>query len=262
MMLGGVRGLDARIQAHRLYSERQVDFYAWVVEHVPWRGGEAVLDVGCGSGAYFPYYRQRGARVTALDISPAMIAAAQEGAQDERLLVGQITALPFPDATFDVVFANHVLFFVPDIPSALRECHRVLRPGGTLVAATNTADSQQALYDLHAAALAAIGRRAGEVPHARFSVERGLPLVKAVFGHARADVLENAFRFPTVDAAMAYYLSGPIDVVEGPPLTPMERQAVINHVSDAIRRIIAREGFWRVPKSAGVIVGYRLKVPG
>ena len=249
-----MRGLEARIRAHRLYSERQVDFYAWVVDHVPWRGGEQVLDVGCGTGAYFPYYRERGARVTALDISPDMVHKAWERAKGERLLMAAATALPFPSVTFDVVFANHVLFLVDEIEIALRECHRVLWPGGHFVTATNTADSQKALYDLHAAALRAIGRRAGDMPHARFSVESGLPLVKAVFGNARAHVLENAFRFPTVDAALAYYLSGPIDNVEGPPLTPAERQAITNHVSDAIRRIIAREGTWRVPKSAGIIV--------
>ncbi len=262
MMQGGVHGLEARIRAHRLYSEHSVDFYAWVVGHVPWKGGESVLDVGCGSGAYFPYYRQKGARVTALDVSPRMIAAARQRRVDERLLLGAATALPFADASFDVVFANHVLFFVEDVPAALRECHRVLREGGYFVAATNTADSQRALYDLHAAALSAIGRRAREMPHARFSVESGLPLVKAVFGNARAHVLENAFRFPSVDAALAYYLSGPIDNVEGPPLTPAEWRAITNHVSDAIRRIIAREGFWRVPKSAGVIVGYKTGVTG
>ena len=138
--------------------------------------------------------------------------------------------------------------------AALRECRRVLRPGGTFVAATNTANSQQRLYDLHAAALAAVGRRAGAVPHARFSIESGLPLVEAVFGNARADVLENAFRFPSVDAALAYYLSGPIDVVEGPPLTSAEREAVVAYVRRALERAIAREGSWRVPKAAGVIV--------
>ncbi len=257
MMQGGVQGLEARIRAHRLYSERQVDFYAWVVERAPWQGGEQVLDVGCGSGAYFPYYRQWGARVVALDVSPHMVGAARRNRKNERLVVGEVTRLPFKDASFSIVFANHVLFFVEDVAAALQECYRVLRPGGTFVAATNTADSQKTLYDLHAMAMAKIGRRPGEMPHARFNVENGLSQVRAVFDRAEAYVLENAFRFPSVDAALEYYLSGLVDNVEGPPLTSTERKAAARYLAETIAPIVAREGAWRVPKSAGVIVGYK-----
>lgn len=254
MMRGGARGLNARIRAHRLYSERRVDFYAWVVAHVPWQGGERVLDVGGGTGAYFPYYREHTSFVVSLDASGQMVAEARRNVRGEALLVADAVALPFADATFHVVFANHVLFFVDEISAALRECRRVLQSGGIFVAATNTADSQAALYEVHARALAPIGRRPQPPPHARFSVESGLPLVRQIFGNARANILENAFRFPTVDAALDYYLSGPINLVEGSGLTPAEREAVTAEFSRMVKDIIARDGFWRVPKNAGVIM--------
>lgn len=252
-----VQGLEARIRAHRLYSERQVDFYAWVVHQVPWRGGEHVLDVGCGSGAYLPYYRARGARIVGLDVSAQMVKTARERVDAAHFLVGNAIALPFPAAVFDVVFANHVLFFLADIPAALCEIRRVLRWGGVFVAATNTADSQQVLYDLHAWAAARIGRRALPAPHLRFHVENGRAMVEEIFGNARTAVLENAFCFPDVDAALAYYLSGPVDMVEGPPLRSEERRALANCVAEAVAAIVARDGCWRVPKNAGVILARR-----
>jgi hypothetical protein len=44
--------LQVRIRTHERYTQPPVDFPAWVVDRVPWRGDEVVLDVGCGSGAY------------------------------------------------------------------------------------------------------------------------------------------------------------------------------------------------------------------
>ncbi len=247
--------LRTRIETHRKYSERPVDFFAWVVSHIPWRGDDHVLDVGCGNGAYFPYYRNKGARITALDLSPEMLTAARKrNVAGVRLVQATATAIPFADNTFDVVFANHVLFFVEDIERALRECHRVLKPGGVFAAATNTADSQQALYTLHARAVHRAGRMPRPLPHVRFPLEEGATWVRNVFGHAEVHRHENAFLFPSVEAAMRYYLSGPINEVVGPPLSPEERQIIIEEVRRRIAYIIEREGVWRVPKSAGVIL--------
>ncbi len=250
--------LQGRIEAHRRFSERAVDFFAWVVDHVPWRGGERVLDVGCGTGVYVPYYRARGAgRVVGVDLSPEMLAQARARFPDTAFCQGRAEALPFPAMTFDVVFANHVLFFVEDIPQALREARRVLRPGGWFVAATNAAKALDRLHAFHAAALQAIGRRPQPLRHRRFALENGRPLVAAVFGQAEIDVLDNAFRFPTVEDALAYYLSGEVYRVEGPPLTPAEQAQVVAQVREALARVLAAEGVCRIPKPAGVILARR-----
>jgi len=248
-------GLRVRIETHRQYSERDVDFFAWVVAQVPWRGGERVLDVGCGNGAYLPYYAAHTRDIVAMDISAEMLAAARKrGVPGVRFLQGDATALPFPAGTFDLLFANHVLFFVRDIDRALEEARRVLRPGGLFVATTNTEDSQQALYALHARALHRVGRIARPLPHARFSLQNGAERVKALFGQVEVRRHQNAFLFPDVNAAMRYYLSGPINEVVGPPLNAEERRLVIEEVRDRIARIIERDGVWRVPKDAGVLL--------
>jgi ubiquinone/menaquinone biosynthesis C-methylase UbiE len=74
-------------------------------------------------------------RITALDSSPAMVeeCARRAGpAANVTVMAGDVMAMPFPDGSFDVVLAMGVLEYT-DLPVALKEIHRVLRPGGRLL---------------------------------------------------------------------------------------------------------------------------------
>ncbi len=99
--------------------------------------GKAVLDVGCGDGAFSSELARRGGAVTGLDANAMMIGSAQERAQCERahlgLVLGLAEDLPFHDATFDLVLAGATLCFVRNAEQAIREMARVLKPGARLV---------------------------------------------------------------------------------------------------------------------------------
>lgn len=98
--------------------------------------GKAVLDVGCGDGTLLSVFRGLGAdRIAGCDPDPRMVERARTLLADKAadLRVAQAQALPFPDASFDVVTCITVLAFVPDAGAALREMARVLRPGGRLI---------------------------------------------------------------------------------------------------------------------------------
>ena len=87
-----------------------------------------VLDAGCGTGAFAASLAEDGARVVAVDAHPPDTAPA--GLQLARADVG---ALPFADATFDIVLLLDVLEHVADEGAVLRETARVLKPAGTLI---------------------------------------------------------------------------------------------------------------------------------
>ncbi len=104
-------------------------------------GGQAVLDVGTGTGVVAITARNIGARVTGLDLTPALLAQARESAavaghDDIAWHEGDAEALPFPDACFDVVLSQFGHMFAPRPEVAVSEMLRVLKPGGIIAFAT------------------------------------------------------------------------------------------------------------------------------
>ena len=127
-------GFAAKVDTkpHNAYYERPA-----TLSLLPEVAGLRVLDVGCGPGAYAEWLLDRGATVTAFDASPAMVAHAVRrtgGRADIR--VHDVThPLHFvADASVDLVICPLVLEYVEDWRAVLRELHRTLVPGGSLVA--------------------------------------------------------------------------------------------------------------------------------
>jgi len=102
------------------------------------RSGERVLDIATGTGITAIAARERGAVVTGVDITPELLAVAQSkaneaGIGDIDFREGDAEALPFADATFDVVVSTCGHMFAPDQPKVAAELARVTRPGGRIV---------------------------------------------------------------------------------------------------------------------------------
>ena len=93
-----------------------------------------VLDLACGTGDLAARSAAVGAHVIGLDLTPTMLTLAQQRRADSQLVAGDMCALPIADRTFSVVTVGYGLRNVPDLPKALAEIHRVLRPGGRLCA--------------------------------------------------------------------------------------------------------------------------------
>ena len=94
--------------------------------------GQRLLDIGTGPGVAAAAAASRGALVTAVDVSPGMIALARAAHPAIDFQVAEVTALPFPDAGFDAVVCNFALGHFPAPQDAMAECRRVLAPGGVL----------------------------------------------------------------------------------------------------------------------------------
>jgi len=102
----------------------------------PARAGERLLDVGCGTGHWSRFFLSLRYDVHGIDISPEMIAVARTSVPGCDFDVADACALPFEDASFDVVAAMATLEFIRDPPAALREMSRCVKPGGSLLIGT------------------------------------------------------------------------------------------------------------------------------
>jgi len=129
----GSAGFYAALDAYRLqklpYLPRLVDFGAWA--------GRDVLEIGCGAGLDLVRFARGGARVTGVDVASTAIELARDYSRAAKvpavLLEADGTSLPFPDASFDLVYCAGVLPFAADPAAIVREAHRVLRPGGEAI---------------------------------------------------------------------------------------------------------------------------------
>jgi SAM-dependent methyltransferase len=92
-----------------------------------------LLDVGCGAGLALRLAADRGADVAGLDASEAMLAHAQRRVPGAPLVVGEIEALPYDDATFDVVTGFNSFQYAARPAVALAEARRVVVPGGRVL---------------------------------------------------------------------------------------------------------------------------------
>lgn len=103
------------------------------------RPDDELLDLGCGTGRFTIPLAERVTAVSGLDLSPMMLATARKKLADRGLAAdlreGDMAALPFPDASFDVVVSMLALMHIPreDRQQVFHEVARVLRPGGRLL---------------------------------------------------------------------------------------------------------------------------------
>jgi SAM-dependent methyltransferase len=95
--------------------------------------GTRLLDAGCGAGLLALLAKLRGAKVSAIDASPALLEIARQRVPDGDIREGDLEVLPFADASFEAVTAVNSIFYAADMAAAMREVIRVTRPRGRVV---------------------------------------------------------------------------------------------------------------------------------
>jgi SAM-dependent methyltransferase len=123
-------------QMHRILDMRSAQRdAAFLLPHL--EPGQSLLDCGCGPGQITVGLAQAVSPgpVTGLDLDPAVLEqaghrAADAGLDNVEFTDGSVLALPFPDESFDVVYAHALLIHLPEPEQALAEFRRVLKPGG------------------------------------------------------------------------------------------------------------------------------------
>jgi SAM-dependent methyltransferase len=252
--------LAIRQRTHELYSVPKINFAEWVLDRISWQGDEQVLDIGAGSGTYFDLVTARipGGRLVAGDLSLGMLRKAAQRTDACPVINSDVQALPFPDRSFDVVLANHMLYHVPNIDGGLAEIRRVLKPSGAVIAATNSQYNLPEFEQLFRRTYHLLGVVGPETEPMKqtahhFQLEDGTAkLARHFFAVARYD-LPGAFIFPEAQPAIDYINS--TRALREPQLPRrIGWDDFITVLSDQIQRLINHFGELIVNKLTGVLV--------
>jgi SAM-dependent methyltransferase len=247
--------LDDRAALHERFSTNPQGWFAWVFDQLACRDGARILEVGCGPGVLWQHNAERLERsweVYLSDFSHGMVAEAKSRLDALGIrfyLSSDARALPFPDAHFDAVIANHMLYHVPDIGRALSEVRRVLRPGAKLYAATN---GRRHLQEMAQFVSTAKSEQGGETSQAfwmsirNFDLETGTEALGRWFSRVEVRRYPDSLRVTDVEAIVRYVQSSPTLRVTGPALGKLRC---------LLRDEMQRRGAITISKDPGLLMG-------
>ena len=244
--------ISARINLHSLYSQNPQGWFPWIYEQLDLKSNMKVLELGCGDGELWKENKEKLPKQIELhltDISEGMLRDARReiGVRDKRFHFQTADAckIPYEDEMFDVVTANHVLFYCEDIGQACSEIHRVLKPGGMFVCGAYGSSHMKEVselvqkFDEHIILSA-------EHLYERFGKENGYDILKPYFDKIEWRQYEDYLVVPEPESLIAYVLSCHGNQGQYLPDRYSEFRSYV--------RKKTKDGF-RITKDAGVFVG-------
>jgi ubiquinone/menaquinone biosynthesis C-methylase UbiE len=213
-----------------------------------------LIELGAGVGWLWLRNGRRipiGWDITLSDFSPGMVAEQRKNmAQIPRPFSFEeidVQAISHPDASFDAVIANHMLYHVPDRPKAIGEMRRVLKPGGTLFTASNGDHHLQEMHQL----MTRFGFQPSEyltgfASVKGYTLENAAEQLRASFEHVELHRYDDAILLTNPQPLIDYILSFPIE------LSP-ERLASLRTFIEAE---VNKTGQFPITKDMGVLIAH------
>ncbi len=246
--------ISARMELHRRFSHNPVPWFQWIASLIPIETMGRILEVGCGNGQLWRQFAPevlRGREIHVTDASAGMVEDAWEllgksGRENLIFETEDCQKLSFGDGMFDGVIANHVLFYVKNLPVALGEIRRVLKPDGVFWCSTYGKEhmkeitwlvqefdpritlSEVALYEL-------------------FGLENGQELLEGTFEQVEKVMYDDYLLVDEAEPLLEYIMSchGNQSEILG------KRQQEFKRF---LKRKIGEKGGLRITKMAGVFV--------
>lgn len=190
------KNLNLRTNLHS-YNINKVDWDKWCFDKIDFKEDSKVLELGCGSGKFWAKNiddLDESIDVTLSDFSKSMLRIAKSKLKNlgREFKFKEINAesIPYEDNTFDIVLAQHMLYFVPDINQALSEIKRVLKPGGVFYVTANSSDTMKELNEIMNDFDPDSGLNSNGYS-TRFELENGERILKKYFNNIEVEVLNG-----------------------------------------------------------------------
>lgn len=243
--------ISSRINLHNLYSQNKQGWFPWIFQQCHIRPGLRILELGCGDGTLWTENLSlipEDISITLSDISSGMLRDARRaiGSSDTRFAFRAFDCkkIPYKDESFDLVIANHVLFYCDDIPAVLKEVCRVLSPGGHFLCSAYGKAHMQEVSQLVEDFDDRIVLSADKL-YERFGRENGRKILEPFFPDAKWLSYEDFLLVQDAEPLISYVLS----------CHGNQNQYILDHYKEfrAFATKKTAKGF-RITKDAGVFL--------
>lgn len=205
--------ISSRISLHSLYAQNPKGWFPWIYEQCQILPGMKILEVGCGDGTLWLQNKGRlpaDIQVTLSDVSEGMLRDARRalGMEEARFdfQVLDCQQIPYSNNTFDLVVANHVLFYCDDLQKVLFEIRRVLKSEGRLVCSTYGHDHMKEVSELVQEFDEHIVLAADKL-YEKFGRENGAEILSSYFSDIEWRSYEDCLIVPEPEPLISYILS-------------------------------------------------------
>ena len=205
--------ISARIRLHHEFSTNPQGWFPWVYEQCKIADGQLILEVGCGNGALWTENRDKlpaSLAITLSDVSSGMLRDARRsiGAADSRFSFRSFDCheIPYPDESFDLVIANHVLFYCQEPGRVFSEVRRVLKKGGRFLCSTYGRRHMCEISTLVQEFDSRIVLSAEKL-YERFGLENGADLLAPYFPDVTCRYYEDSIELDRAEPLIEYILS-------------------------------------------------------
>lgn len=243
------KNLNDRISLHEKYSTNKQGWFNWLFEKIDFSKVNRLLELGCGNGKLWQENKidLRNREIFLSDISEGMVEEVRNKlGSDFNCIVADAEKIPFKDAYFDSIIANHVLFYLNDLNQGLKEVSRVLKPNGVLYCSTYGSKHMKEITDI----VQNFDSRINLSNHSLYDVfglENGESILKRYFTSVQRmdyqDSLEITESKPLIDYIMSCH--GNQNEILGPRL---------NEFKEYIEELLQKDGKIVVTKQAGLFV--------
>ncbi len=224
--------------------------FRWIFDRFELPADAVILELGTGTGAMWRQNAARipsGWRIVMSDLSGGILREARENlataGRSFSALQLDAQAIAFCDGGFDLVIANHMLYHVPDVPRALGEIGRVLKPGGACCAATFSRDNMKEMSEI---TTRFFGVAKGQ-PADHFGLENGYDMMRAAFAQV------ELVRYP--DSLVVTESQPLVDYVKSTRMGKLARAEQIDAFGRFVQEEILARGAIHLTKDAGILIG-------
>lgn len=243
------KNLNDRISLHEKYSTNSQGWFNWLFEKIDFSKVNRLLELGCGNGKLWQENKidLRNREIFLSDISEGMVEEVRNKlGSDFNCIVADAEKIPFKDAYFDSIIANHVLFYLNDLNQGLKEVSRVLKPNGVLYCSTYGSRHMKEITDI----VQNFDSRINLSNHSLYDVfglENGECILKQYFTSVQRmdyqDSLEITESKPLIDYIMSCH--GNQNEILGPRLSEFK---------EYIEELLQKDGKIVVTKQAGLFM--------